>query len=64
MNITISENTRVNVLRVKVTVQCRSCKTEWAVTVNEDGSLKNGWSMCRKCSLEKKFGENILSELI
>ena len=63
MVITIPETKRVNVLRVKITVSCKECKTEWAVTVNEDGSLKNGWNLCRKCSLEKKFNiENSIGE--
>lgn len=64
MFITIPENKRVNVLRIKITVSCKECKTEWAVTVNEDGTLKNGWNLCRKCSLEKKFNniENSIGE--
>jgi hypothetical protein len=55
VNIILPDNKRVNVLRIKVTVACKDCGTEWATIINMDGTLKNGWNLCRKCSLDKKF---------
>lgn len=64
MYITIPETKRVNVIKIKITVQCKDCGSEWASYLNMDGSLKNGWNLCRKCSLENKFNSVVEDSIL